>query len=162
MEKYLKDEPKRKTNASCGSLASSTSNSPLSSTSSFLDSDMNSSMNTFTNTNTWDLLGCDQNGHHNSSTLDSLFDNVKTEPSDMEEDSTSDSEDRLSLDDLNLWEPSSANLILNNHRNQHCQSRINSSSSNSSSTKISCESISSSNNYNSKSHHAGLNQGDYI
>ena len=127
MEKYLKDEPKRKSpNASCGSLASSTSNSPLSSTSSFLDCSNLDSSNTFTNTNTWDLLGCDQSVH-NSSTLDSLFDSVKTEPSDMEED-TSDSEDRLSLDDLNLWEPSS-NLILNNHRNQHCQSRITSSSS---------------------------------
>ena len=152
MEKYLKDEPKRKPSGS--SLASSTSNSPLSSTSSFMDD-----TSAFSHTNTWDLLGCDQS---HSSTLDSLFDSVKTEPSDMEED-TSDSEDRLSLDDLNLWEPSS-NLILNNHRNQHCQSSritsMHSIASSNSSTKISCESITSlSNNKLQKLHHAGLNGG---
>jgi len=140
MEKYLKDEPKRKPSGS--SLASSTSNSPLSSTSSFMDD-----TSAFSHTNTWDLLGCDQGS---IGTLDSLFDSVKTEPSDMED--TSDSEDRLSLDDLNLWEPQrpSSNLILN--RNQHCQSMSSLASSHrmAKSSKISFESITSSSNLSSK------------
>ena len=92
MEKYLKDEPKRKA-PKCSSLTSSTSNSPLSSTSSFLDDPTSSLIST----SGWDLLGID----HGGSSLDSLFDTVKTEPSDLED---TDSEDRLSLDDLNLWE----------------------------------------------------------
>ena len=66
---------------------------------------------------------------------------------------TSDSEDRLSLDDLNLWEPKrpSSNLILN--RNQHCQSMSSLASSHrmAKSSKISFESItSSSSNLSSK------------
>ena len=95
MEKYLKDEPKsKKPYNTCSSLTSSSSNSPLSSTSSFLD---DPACSTTSLGSSWDLLTAD----HTSSTLDSLFDSVKTEPSDLED---TDSEDRLSLDDLNLWE----------------------------------------------------------
>lgn len=102
MEKYLKDEPRPratsnlKKNVSLASSASSSpsSTSPLSSTSSdLLLDDL-----PITSTNPWDLF--DSTQHSSNSTLDSLFD-VKTEPSDMED---TDSEDRLSLDDLNLWE----------------------------------------------------------
>lgn len=91
MEKYLKDEPKRK--------SSSSSSSPLSSSSSFLD-EMSTNC-------TWDL----------GTTLDSLFDSVKTEPSDLDD---TDSEDRLSLDDLNIWETTCQQKI-------SCNSQVNSS-----------------------------------
>ena len=102
MEKYLKDEPRPratsnlKKNVSLASSASSSpsSTSPLSSTS----SDLLLDDIPMTSTNPWDLF--DSTQHSSNSTLDSLFD-VKTEPSDMED---TDSEDRLSLDDLNLWE----------------------------------------------------------
>ena len=105
MEKYLKDEPRParatsnlKKNVSLASSASSSpsSTSPLSSTSSdlLLDDPLQ------TSTNPWDLFEYSALQHSSNSTLDSLFD-VKTEPSDMED---TDSEDRLSLDDLNIWE----------------------------------------------------------
>ena len=103
MEKYLKDEPRPrvtsnlKKNVSLASSASSSpsSNSPLSSTS----SDLLLDDIPLPSTNPWDLFDTQ---HSSNSTLDSLFD-VKTEPSDMED---TDSEDRLSLDALNLWEQS--------------------------------------------------------
>lgn len=107
MEKYLKDEPRpRKKNVSLASAASS----PLSSTSSsdlMLDDELPSSV---MESNPWDLfasLGQIHASHegaaNSSSSIESSLFEVKTEPSDMEEDT--DSEDRLSLDDLNLWEP---------------------------------------------------------
>lgn len=94
MEKYLKDEPlKRK-------RSSSSSHSNLSN-SSFLDE------SGLLSTSTWDLLDCQANSH----VLDSLFDNVKTEPSDLED---TDSEDRLSLDDLNIWEAATCQSKISN------------------------------------------------
>ena len=112
MEKYLKDEPRPratsnlKKNVSLASSASSSpsSTSPLSSTSSDLLLD-----DPLPSTNPWDLF--DSTQHSSNSTLDSLFD-VKTEPSDMED---TDSEDRLSLDDLNLWETQPLNERLDIH-----------------------------------------------
>lgn len=109
MEKYLKDEPRPKgsnlkKNVSLASSAASSptyTNSPtLSSTTSDLLLDDPPSLTT----NPWDLLG----GCERIDKLDSLFD-VKTEPSDID----TDSEDRLSLDDLNLWE----NQVHNSHSN---------------------------------------------
>ena len=110
MEKYLKDEPRvqaratsnLKKNVSLASSASSSpsSTSPLSSTSSdlLLDDPLQTSV-----ANPWDLFEYSAlHANSSNSTLDSLFD-VKTEPSDMED---TDSEDRLSLDDLNIWENS--------------------------------------------------------
>lgn len=110
MEKYLKDEPRPKgSNLKKNvSLASSASSSPsyncsppfLSSTSSDLLLDDPPSLS-------WDLLGNEEGRMHG---LDSLFDGVKTEPSDID----TDSEDRLSLDDLNLCD-------LNNHHSNFKQ-----------------------------------------
>lgn len=85
MEKYLKDEPSTKKKNS--SLTSSSSNSP---SNSFMELDSSDFGLTGSTGNNWDLPA-----------LDSLFDSVKTEPSDLED---TDSEDRLSLDDLNIWE----------------------------------------------------------
>ena len=112
MEKYLKDEPRpRGSNLKKNvSLASSASSSPsyncsppsLSSTSSDLLLDDPPSLTT----NPWDLLDDSQRygGGHG---LDSLFDGVKTEPS---TDIDTDSEDRLSLDDLKLWDHQHSNF----------------------------------------------------
>jgi len=112
MEKYLKDEPRPKgSNLKKNvSLASSASSSPsyncsppsLSSTSSDLLLDDPPSLTT----NPWDLLDDSQRygGGHG---LDSLFDGVKTEPS---TDIDTDSEDRLSLDDLKLWDHQHSNF----------------------------------------------------
>ena len=111
MEKYLKDEPRPKgsnlkKNVSLASSAASspTYNSPtsLSSTTSDLLLDDPPSLTT----NPWDLLGgCES--------VNSLFD-VKTEPSDID----TDSEDRLSLDDLNLWDNNAVNHNHSNHVKQ--------------------------------------------
>lgn len=87
MEKYLKDEPPLKSTLKKSPTTSSSSSSPLSSSS--------SSTSTPEDLLSWDMFG-------NLSNFNSVFDGVKTEPSDMED---TDSEDRLSLDDLNLWEP---------------------------------------------------------
>ena len=109
MEKYLKDEPRTaratsnlKKNVSLASSASSSpsSTSPLSSTSSTSSADLLLDDPLQTSANPWDLFEYSALQHSSNSTLDSLFD-VKTEPSDMED---TDSEDRLSLDDLNIWE----------------------------------------------------------
>ena len=106
MEKYLKDEPRPKgSNLKKNvSLASSASSSPsyncsppsLSSTSS---SDLLLDDPPSLTTNSWDLLGNEDSQRYDNG-LDSLFDGVKTEPSDID----TDSEDRLSLDDLKLWD----------------------------------------------------------
>ena len=95
MEKYLKDEPRQASR----SLSNNSNSSPLSSTSSDISLDQDDH---FITTNPWDLLGSGTNisGGH-AGVFDSLFGDIKTEPSDMED---TDSEDRLSLDDLNLWE----------------------------------------------------------
>ena len=111
MEKYLKDEPRPKgSNLKKNvSLASSASSSPsyncsppsLSSTSSDLLLDDPPSLTT----NSWDLLGNEDSQRYDNG-LDSLFDGVKTEPSDID----TDSEDRLSLDDLKLWDHQHSNF----------------------------------------------------
>lgn len=101
MEKYLKDEPSTKKKNS--SLTSSSSNSP---SNSFMELDSSEFGLTGSTGNNWDLPA-----------LDSLFDNVKTEPSDLED---TDSEDRLSLDDLNIWETAVASTAVQ-VMSQKCQ-----------------------------------------